>query len=179
MSYFEVKQEPVDTYECQDPLQIDLADLIKVEITDNPVCSPEEEALFAQPTSPPPLITTPIPPLLPFSIELPTPSKLDIEKQMNLFDKNETERPKSVFPIRKVNSLFKVALRTSTSNVESSSLVNKKRKVRNLTVDETVYDQMRKLKKVKLERERRVVMRELFDDLDYWVQLGMDEITRR
>ena len=41
------------------------------------------------------------------------------------------------------------------------------------------YDQFRKLKKTKLERERRVVLKELFEDLDYWVTLGLDERSRR
>ena len=41
------------------------------------------------------------------------------------------------------------------------------------------YDKFKRLKKVKLERERRVVLKELFEDLDYWVGLGLDERSRR
>ena len=41
------------------------------------------------------------------------------------------------------------------------------------------YDKFKRLKKVKLERERRVVLKELFEDLDYWVTLGLDERSRR
>ena len=41
------------------------------------------------------------------------------------------------------------------------------------------YDKFKRLKKVKLERERRVVLKELFEDLDYWVGLGLDESSRR
>ena len=37
----------------------------------------------------------------------------------------------------------------------------------------------KRLKKVKLERERRVALKELFEDLDYWVTLGLDERSRR
>jgi len=41
------------------------------------------------------------------------------------------------------------------------------------------HDKFKRLKKVKLERERRVVLKELFEDLDYWVGLGLDERSRR
>ena len=46
-------------------------------------------------------------------------------------------------------------------------------------IDEEAYVQFRRMKKVKLERERRVVLKELFDDLSYWTALGQEVQPQR
>jgi len=169
MNCIEIKEEPLETIYCDDPLDIDLSDLVKVEITDNPLFNQEEEEEDSR--------------------ALPAlPTRSDIESQIKILV-NKKDQPKTVFPSKETKLAKKAAAaaayataalsaasltyKKSTSSTTSATKAKKKEKDRN------AYERFRRLKKVKLERERRVVLKELFDDLDYWVGLGLDVNSRR
>ena len=149
----QVKEEPLDTALSEDPLAVDLSPLVKLEISDNPLILKEEDVLsHGDPGTE--------------TIGNPTPSFYQLQ---SLFPCKEVSLhpPAASLKIKSVRSSLPLVLPSSSS---SSS---QKR-----TTEED-YDKCRKLKKVKLERERRVALKELFEDLDYWVTLGLDERSRR
>ena len=166
MSYLEIKQEPPDE-EIFDPIDVDplsLSDLIKVEITENPVFSPGEEQSW---------------PSLPLLLNPETESQDHVEPE----PVTDTDQPAFILP----SSSTGTPLMTSSTAPPSTSPAT------NITPGETRRSGQatsvivrrpgsavrqeerdvlfRKMKKVKLERERRVVMKQLFEDLDYWVGL--------
>ena len=168
MSYFEIKQEPPDE-ETFDPIDVDplsLSDLIKVEITENPVFSPGEEQSW---------------PSWPLLLNPETESQDHVEPE----PVTDTDQPAFILPSPSTGTRV-----TSSSTAPSSSP--------NITPGETRRSGQaisvivrrpgpavrqeerdvlfRKMKKVKLERERRVVMKQLFEDLDYWVGLEHSQV---
>ena len=155
----QIKKEPQEGVFCEDedPLAVDMSPLVKMEISDNPLILKEENVLSH---------VDPVPDIGTETIGNSPPSFFQLQ---------------SLFPCKKVNlhppaaSLKIKSVRSSLPLVlpSASSSSSQKR-----TTEED-YDKCRKLKKVKLERERRVALKELFEDLDYWVTLGLDERSRR
>ena len=153
----QIKEEPLETVFCEDTPAVDLSPLVKVEISDNPLILKEEDA---------------------WSHDDPAPSTETIGNASPSFYQLQ-----SLFPCKEV-SLHPPAASLEIQSVRSSPLLllpsssasyssSQKRTA------EDDYDKFRKLKKVKLERQRRVALKELFEDLDYWVALGLDERSRR
>ena len=153
----QIKEEPLETVFCEDPPAVDLSPLVKVEISDNPLILKEEDVLSHG--DPGPGTET---------IGNSTPSFYQLQ---SLFPCKEVSLhpPAASLEIQSVRSSPLLLLPSSSSSYSSSQ----KR-----TAEED-YDKFRKLKKVKLERQRRVALKELFEDLDYWVALGLDERSRR
>ena len=153
----QIKKEPQEAVFCEDedPLAVDMFPLVKMEISDNPLILKEEDVLSHG--DPGPGTET---------IGNSTPSFYQLQ---SLFPCKEVSLhpPAASLKIKSVRSSLPLVLPSSSSSS------GQKR-----TTEED-YDKCRKLKKVKLERERRVALKELFEDLDYWVTLGLDERSRR
>ena len=151
----QIKEEPQETPEppalqpvfSDDPLAVDLAPLVKLEIPDNPLILKEED-LLSHPHGHPGTETRGI------AIGPPAPAPRPPPPLYQL--KTVPRRPRKILPL----SPSSAAARKRSAELED-------------------HDNFRRLKKVKLERERRVVLKELFEDLDYWVGLGLDERSRR
>ena len=153
----QIKEEPLETVFCEDPPAVDLSPLVKVEISDNPLILKEGDAWSHG--DPAPGTET---------IGNASPSFYQLQ---SLFPCKEVSLhpPAASLEIQSVRSSLPSLLPSSSSSYSSSQ----KRTA------EDDYDKFRKLKKVKLERQRRVALKELFEDLDYWVALGLDERSRR
>ena len=155
----QIKEEPLETVFCEDPPAVDLSPLVKVEISDNPLILKEEDAWSHG---------DPAPGTETIGNAIASPSFYQLQ---SLFPCKEVSLhpPAASLEIQSVRSSPLLLLPSSSSSYSSSQ----KR-----TAEED-YDKFRKLKKVKLERQRRVALKELFEDLDYWVALGLDERSRR
>ena len=170
MSYLEIKQEPPDE-ETFDPIDVDplsLSDLIKVEITENPVFSPGEEQSW---------------PSWPLLLNPETESQdhvepepvTDIDQSAFILPSSSTGTPvmaSSTAPSTSPATNITPG-ETRRSGQATSVIVRRPGSAVRQEERDVLF---RKMKKVKLERERRVVMKQLFEDLDYWVGLESSQV---
>ena len=176
----QVKEEPLDTALSEDPLAVDLSPLVKLEISDNPLIINED------------VLSHHVDPGTETSGETASPSFYQLKsvfpcKEVNLHPipaaslKIKSVRSRSSLPfLLPASSSSFTQERSVDQELQPSPAAAKKEKrkyVKSTEVED--YHIFRKLKKVKLERDRRVAQKELFEDLDYWVTLGMDERSRK